>query len=50
VVYHAGVTVIRELASQFTDETAWGAPTPCPEWRAGDLAAHLRCVADDYHE
>jgi uncharacterized protein (TIGR03083 family) len=50
VVYHAGVTVICELASQFTDEAAWGAPTPCPEWRAGDLAAHVRCVADDYHE
>jgi Mycothiol maleylpyruvate isomerase N-terminal domain len=50
VVYHAGVTVICELASQFTNEAAWGAPTPCPEWRAGDLAAHLRCVADDYHE
>lgn len=50
VVYHAGVTVICELASQFTDEVAWGAATPCPEWRAGDLAAHLRCVADDYHE
>ncbi|HEY5988877.1 MAG TPA: maleylpyruvate isomerase N-terminal domain-containing protein, partial [Streptosporangiaceae bacterium] len=50
VVYHAGVTVICELASQFTGEADWGAATPCPEWRAGDLAAHLRCVADDYHE
>jgi len=47
--YHAGVTVICELAAQFTGET-WGAPTPCPEWRAADLAGHLRCVADDYHE
>src|SRR5215469_17129753 len=47
--YHAGVTVICELAAQFTGE-AWAAPTPCPEWRAADLAGHLRCVADDYHE
>ncbi len=47
--YHSGVTVICELAAQFTDE-AWAAPTTCPEWRAADLAAHLRCVADDYHE
>ena len=47
--YHAGVTVICELAAQFTAE-AWAAPTTCPEWRAADLAGHLRCVADDYHE
>jgi uncharacterized protein (TIGR03083 family) len=47
--YHAGVTVICELAAQFTDE-AWAAPTTCPEWRAADLAGHLRCIADDYHE
>ena len=47
--YHAGVMVVCELAAQFTEET-WAAPTPCPEWRAADLAGHLRCVADDYHE
>jgi len=47
--YHDGVTVICELAVQFTDES-WLAPTPCGEWRASDLAGHLRCVADDYHE
>src|SRR3989442_7045909 len=47
--YHAGVTVICELAAQFTVD-GWAAPTPCPEWRAADLAGHLRCVADDYHE
>ena len=47
--YHAGVRVICELAAQFTDDS-WGAPTPCPEWRAADLAGHLRCVADDYNE
>jgi uncharacterized protein (TIGR03083 family) len=47
--YHAGVTVICELAARFTDDS-WGAPTPCPEWRAADLAGHLRCVADDYNE
>jgi hypothetical protein len=41
--------VVCELAAQFTDET-WATLTPCPEWRAVDLAAHMRCVADDYHE
>jgi uncharacterized protein (TIGR03083 family) len=46
---HDGVTVICELAAQFSPE-AWLAPTPCTEWRAADLAGHLRCVADDYHE
>jgi hypothetical protein len=47
--YRDGVTVICELAAHFTDAT-WLAPTPCAEWRAADLAGHLRCVADDYHE
>ena len=47
--YRDGVTVICELAAQFTDAT-WLAATPCTEWRAVDLAGHLRCVADDYHE
>ncbi|HEV2375082.1 MAG TPA: maleylpyruvate isomerase N-terminal domain-containing protein [Streptosporangiaceae bacterium] len=47
--YHAGVVIICELSAQFTPE-AWAGPTPCPEWRAVDLAGHLRCVADNYHE
>jgi uncharacterized protein (TIGR03083 family) len=47
--FHAGVMVVCELADQFTDD-GWAAPTPCPEWRAADLAGHLHCVADDYHE
>jgi hypothetical protein len=47
--YHAGVTVICELAVRFADD-GWAALTPCPEWRAADLAGHLRCMADDYHE
>src|SRR6204780_846571 len=47
--YRDGVTVICELATQFTD-AARLAPPPCTEWRAVDLAGHLRCVADDYHE
>ena len=47
--YRDGVTVICELAAQFPDAT-WFAATPCGEWRAIDLAGHLRCVADDYHE
>jgi hypothetical protein len=47
--YRGGVTVICELAALFAD-AQWAAPTPCGEWRAADLAGHLRCVADDYHE
>jgi Mycothiol maleylpyruvate isomerase N-terminal domain len=47
--YRDGITVICALAVQFGD-AAWFAPTPCTEWRAVDLAGHLRCVADDYHE
>ena len=41
--------MICELAAQFSDAT-WLAATPGAEWRAVDLAGHLRCVADDYHE
>jgi uncharacterized protein (TIGR03083 family) len=48
-VYHDGIRAIVALAGQFTART-WNDPTPCPEWRAADLAAHLRCIADDYHE
>jgi Mycothiol maleylpyruvate isomerase N-terminal domain len=47
--YHAGVVAICELAARF-DPVSWGEQTPCPEWRACELAAHLRCVADDLHE
>ena len=47
--YRDGVAVICELAAQFAGP-AWGAQTPCTEWRAADLAGHLRCVADDFHE
>ena len=47
--YYDGVTAICELAGRFSAAT-WGAQTPCPEWRAADLAGHLRCVADDFHE
>jgi uncharacterized protein (TIGR03083 family) len=47
--YHSGVVIICELSARFTAE-AWQGPTPCPEWRAVDLAGHLRCVADNYHE
>jgi hypothetical protein len=48
-VYHDGVTVICELSAQCTQDS-WLAATPCTEWRAVDLAGHLRCIADDYHE
>jgi uncharacterized protein (TIGR03083 family) len=47
--YYDGVTVICQLATRFSAEE-WNARTPCPEWRARDLAGHLRCIADDYHE
>jgi len=47
--YRDGVMVICELAAQFSDAN-WLAATPCADWRAVDLAGHLRCVADDYHE
>jgi len=47
--YADGVTVICELAAQF-GRRDWGVQTPCAEWCAADLAGHLRCVADDYHE
>lgn len=47
--YYAGVRAVVEVAKQFTPDS-WNADTPCPEWRAADLAGHLRCVADDYHE
>jgi hypothetical protein len=47
--FHDGVTVICQISAQFTD-SGWAGPSPCPEWRVADLAGHLRCVADDYHE
>jgi uncharacterized protein (TIGR03083 family) len=47
--YYDAVIIICELAAQFSEE-AWAAPTPCADWRAADLAGHLRCVADDLHE
>lgn len=47
--YLQAISAIVEIAARFTADT-WNAPTPCPEWRAADLAGHLRCVADDYHE
>ena len=47
--FHDGVTVICQLSALFSD-AGWFAPSPCPEWRVTDLAGHLRCVADDYHE
>ncbi len=47
--YEAGVVAICRLAARF-DVTSWGAQTLCPEWRAFELAAHVRCIADDLHE
>jgi hypothetical protein len=47
--FHDGVIIICEISAQFGD-AEWMAPSPCPEWRVIDLAGHLRCVADDFHE
>ena len=47
--FHDAVTAICQLAEQFTADS-WNAQTPCPEWRAADLAGHLRCIVDDFHE
>jgi uncharacterized protein (TIGR03083 family) len=47
--YLQAISAIVEIAARFSPAT-WNAPTPCTEWRAADLAGHLRCIADDYHE
>ena len=47
--YRDGVTIICEIAALFT-AAQWAAITPCGDWRAADIAGHLRCMADDYHE
>lgn len=47
--YHDGIRAVIRIAGRFTSAT-WSATTPCPEWRAADLAGHLRCIADDYNE
>ncbi len=47
--FRQGIEAIVAFTARFTAGT-WNAQTPCPEWRATDLAGHLRCVADDYHE
>jgi hypothetical protein len=47
--YDAGVAAVCQIAAQF-DDVSWGAQTPIPEWRAFEVAGHLRCIADDFHE
>ncbi len=47
--YDDGVHAVLRIAARFAAAT-WELPTTCPEWRAADLAAHLRCIAEDYHE
>ena len=49
VTYDAGVVAVCRIAALF-DDVSWSAQTPCPEWRAFELAGHLRCVADDFNE
>jgi uncharacterized protein (TIGR03083 family) len=48
--FEDGVAAIGRMAVAFGIPEEWEARTPCPEWRARDLAGHLRCIADDYHE
>ena len=48
--FEDGVAAIGRLGVAFGIAEEWAARTPCPEWRARDLAGHLRCIADDYHE
>lgn len=47
--YLQAISAIVDFGGRFTSAT-WNAATPCPEWRAADLAGHLRCVVDDFHE
>jgi hypothetical protein len=47
--YEDGVAALCRITAPL-DRSGWGALTPCPEWRASELAGHLRCVADDLHE
>jgi hypothetical protein len=47
--YEAGVSAFCQIAERF-DQASWCAPTGCPDWRAFELAGHVRCVADDLHE
>jgi hypothetical protein len=49
VAYYDGIRAVVAIAAEFT-RTTWNLPTTCPEWRAADLAGHLRCVIEDYHE
>jgi hypothetical protein len=47
--YEAGVSAFCRIAERF-DQAMWCAPTGCPDWRAFELAAHVRCIADNLHE
>jgi len=47
--YDAGIVAVCQIAALF-DDISWSAQTPCPEWRALELAGHLRCIADDFNE
>ncbi len=47
--YEDGVAAVCRITAPL-DRSDWAALTPCPEWRAFELAGHLRCVADDLHE
>ncbi|HEY7325092.1 MAG TPA: maleylpyruvate isomerase N-terminal domain-containing protein [Streptosporangiaceae bacterium] len=47
--FEAGIAAVCRITAPL-DPAGWAAQTPCPEWRAFELAGHLRCVADDLHE
>jgi hypothetical protein len=46
-VYREGVVAVCGIASRVGD---WGIATPCTQWEALDVAGHLRCMAENFHE
>ncbi|MQA95500.1 MAG: hypothetical protein GEV11_12915 [Streptosporangiales bacterium] len=47
--YLAGVCAVRDVSARFAPDD-WVLASPCPDWRAVDVAGHLRCLADNHHE
>lgn len=47
--YLAGVEAVRGVAARLTPPE-WEQASPCPDWRAVDVAGHVRCLADNHHE
>jgi len=47
-IWLAQLDVIRDLAEQLTAQQ-WAAPSPCPEWSAGDVVAHVLALESELH-